>query len=194
MANETSKAMRRRWCEDADGLFPWRKVFTGRGIDVGCGPDPLPFEWCTPFDQEHGDANKLSSYFEPASFDYLHASQALEHMHDPAVLWDWMKLLKPGGHAVITVPSWELYEGMRWPSVYNPDHKSTWSMSLMGSPAGKNHVHVPSFLEGGKRVAHAPLARQLAVNYDYKVGVTRDQTWVEADGVEPWIEFVLRKV
>jgi hypothetical protein len=34
----------------------------------------------------------------------------------------------------------------------------------------------------------------LDVNYDYKVGVTRDQTFAEDAGVEPWIEFVLRKL
>ena len=194
MANESSKAMRRRWCEDASGEFPWRQIFEGAGLDIGCGPDPLPFDDCKPFDLEDGDANHLTKYFKPCSFDYIHASQALEHMHRPSVLWDWMTLLKPHGHAIITVPSWELYEGMRWPSVYNPDHKSTWSMNLRGSPAGKNHVHVPSFLAAGGAIAEVKLARQLDCNYDYSVGVTRDQTWEETDGVEPWIEFVLRRV
>jgi hypothetical protein len=82
---------------------------------------------------------------------------------------------------------------MRWPSVYNPDHKSTWSMNLRGSPA-KHHVHVPTFVASQPGFAAPVLARQLDVNYDYKVGVTRDQTFAEDAGVEPWIEFVLRKL
>ncbi len=193
MAKETSKAMRRRWNEDAKGLFPWRSVFSGHGIDIGCGEDPLPFEGCLRFDQEDGDANILHALFPHGDFDYIHSSQSLEHMLNPNVLWDWMLLLKPGGYAVVSVPSWELYEGMRWPSVYNPDHKSTWSMSIRGSPA-PFHVHVPSWLEANKRVADTLLCRQLDENYDYKKAVTVDQTWLEADGVEPWIEFILRKL
>ena len=191
--NETSKAMRRRWCEHERGPILWRDMFRGRGIDIGCGPDKVPFDECVGFDEKDGDANKLEQFFEPASFDYIHSSQSLEHMHDPKVLWSWMKLLKPGGHAIVTVPSWELYEGMRWPSVYNPDHKSTWSMNLRGSPA-KHHVHVPTFVASQPGFATPILARQLDVNYDYKVGVTRDQTFAEDAGVEPWIEFVLRKL
>jgi hypothetical protein len=194
MAKETSKAMRRRWCEDATRVFPWRELFSGRGIDVGCGDDPLPFDGIVKFDTPDGDANKLSSYFKAGEFQFLHSSQSLEHMHSPDVLFnDWFKVIAPGGAAIITVPSWELYEGMRWPSVYNPDHKSTWSMNLLGSPAGNLHVHVPSWLKRHASIAETVLVRQLAVNYNYRVGVSKDQTWEEADGVEPWIEFVLRK-
>lgn len=193
--NETAKAMRRRWCEDARGEFPWRAAFSGKGIDIGCGPDKVPFDTCIGFDQEDGDANKLSTYFPAEAFDYIHSSQSLEHMHDPNVLWnDWLKLLRRGGYAIVTVPSWELYEGMRWPSVYNPDHKSTWSMGLKGSPAGRNHIHVPSWLTAHENLGQTLIARQLDANYDYRIGTSRDQTYIEADGVEPWIEFVLKKL
>lgn len=189
--NETSKAMRRRWREDASGGLPWREFFKGSGLDIGCGPDKVPFDECIGFDEKDGDANNLLKHFKESSFDYIHSSQSLEHMHDPKVLWQWMRLLKPSGKAIVTVPSWELYEGMRWPSVYNPDHKSTWSMNLRGSPAGKNHVHVPTFVESVPEFAKPIVARQLDVNYDYKVGVSRDQTYREQDAVEPWIEFVM---
>ena len=193
MSKETSKAMRRRWREDATGAIPWRSFFGGRGIDVGCGPDKLPFAECIGFDQEDGDANGLSRYFAPGEFDYLHSSQSLEHMHNPrAAIRDWLKVVKSGGYLIITVPSWELYEYMRWPSVYNPDHKSTWSMNLRGSPAGVNHVHVPTYLADLSFATRMILARQLDVNYNYAIGASVDQTWDEASGVEPWIEIVLQ--
>lgn len=185
--------MRRRWNEDARGEFPWKSLFVGRGIDIGCGPDPLPFSDCVQFDEPQGDANRLHCFYDHGTFDYIHSSQSLEHMHNPAVLWDWMLLLKRGGHAIVTVPSWELYEGMRWPSVYNPDHKSTWSMALRGSPA-PHHVYVPKFVNSKPEFAKPLLARQLDTNYDYKKGVTIDQTQNETDGVEPWIEFVLQRL
>lgn len=184
--------MRRRWREDLKGEFPWKKMFAGKGIDIGAGPDPVRVGEVTIFDQQDGDANILTSYFNPGVFDWIHSSQSLEHMHDPRVLWDWMSLLKPCGYAIVTVPSWELYEGMRWPSVYNPDHKSTWSMNLRGSMA-PIHIHVPSFINSRPDIGKPILARQLDENYDYKVWVNRDQTWIESDGVEPWIEFVIQK-
>lgn len=189
--NEASKAMRRRWCEDAQGIFPWKKIFHGKGIDVGCGPDMIPIDGCQPFDQPDGDANTLSKYFPQDHFDYLHSSQSLEHMRNPSdAMKDWIKVVKPGGHLVVTVPSWEIYEGMQWPSRYNPDHKATFSMSLRGSPAPL-HFLLPDFLQ--EFDAKVELCRLVDSNYNYKTGTTKDQTWDESDSVEAFIEFILRK-
>jgi len=189
---ETSKAMRRRWCEHELGLFPWRDLFVGKGIDVGCGDDPVALPGVATFDLANGDANFLSRYHPENSFDWLHASQCLEHMRDPkAALLDWIKVVKPRGWIVITVPSWELYEHMTWPSRFNGDHRSTWSMFLKDSPA--THILVPEFLQSLSDIAETIMQRQLDANYDYKLPASVDQTWVEADGVEPFIEFVLKK-
>lgn len=188
--NESSKAMRRRLVEDAPG-FSWHEIFRGRGIDVGCGPDKLPFPDYIGFDTKDGDANHLSDYVPLAWFDYVHGSQVLEHMRDPvAALKDWIILVKPGGYIIQTVPSWELYEGMIWPSRSNPDHKSTWSMWQKGSPA-PIHCKLPEWLD--QFGCEVLLCRLVDDNYDYKVGTSRDQTWVEADGVECFLEFCLRK-
>lgn len=188
---ETSKTMRRRWCEQAAGGFPWSQLFQGRGIDVGCGDDPLPFAGCLPFDQQEGDANRLAEYFPADHFDYLHASQCLEHMRCPrAALSQWLTVVKPGGHVICTVPDWVAYEGMRWPSHNNPDHKSSWSLIYRGSSA-PIHIHIPTYL--GQFPVEVLLARFVDSNYDYSVGASRDQTLEESDGVECWNEFVLRK-
>src|SRR4051794_8109970 len=118
---ETSKAMRRR--QKSSYPVDWKTIFVGRGLDVGPGDDPLMPEWFAGiaemvlFDKQHGDANRLSAYFPPESFDFIHASQSLEHMFDPtACLKDWLTLVKKGGWVICTIPSWELYEGMIWPS------------------------------------------------------------------------------
>lgn len=185
---ETSKAMRRRWCEDADGIFPWRSVFVGKGLDVGCGDDKIPFDDCRGFDLLDGDANFLDKHFEKATFDYVHGSQVMEHLHDPDdAMLRWSKLVKSGGHIIITVPSWELYEGKVWPSRYNPDHKVTWSMKAKESPAPR-HIYCPDWHPVGQRL----MCRELDVNYDHSVGTTIDQTLWESDAVEPWIEFVFK--
>lgn len=185
---ETSKAMRRRWEEET---FPWKQIFTGNGIDVGVGDDPILGLYCTPFDKRDGDANRLSSYFPANHFDWLHSSQSLEHMLNPHLsIRDWIKVVKPGGHLICTVPSWELYEGMVWPSRWNSDHKSTFSLWQKGSPA-KIHVYVPEFLEElGLKVN---LCRLVDTNYDYSVGTRIDQTFKFGNGVEAFIEFVIQK-
>lgn len=185
--NETTKAMRRRRGDLTAGF--WWRVFQGRGIDIGSGSDPLDIHGCVHFDQKDGDANVLHTLFPHGSFDYIHSSQSLEHMNTPEAFWDWMLLLKPGGYAIVTVPSWELYEGMTWPSRFNGDHKSTWSMSLRGSPA-PHHVHVPSWTKSRLDVAVPIIARQLDVCYDYKLGPWVDQSLGDA---EPWIEFVMQR-
>ena len=116
--NEASKAMKRRMVEDELGIFNWSQIICGDGIDVGCGPDKIRDDKCIAFDQEQGDANKISEYFTH-KFDYLHASQCLEHMHDPyTAMVEWLEIVKTGGHAIISIPDWTLYEGRVWPSRY----------------------------------------------------------------------------
>jgi SAM-dependent methyltransferase len=190
MCRETSKATLRRAEEDLAGIFPWTsEVFVGAGIDVGCGEDPLALPNCERFDWEQGDANHLLNYFSPGTFDYVHASQSLEHMVDPVVaLVGWLLVTKPGGHVVVTVPDFVLYEGLCWPSQFNGDHKSTWSMWLKDSPAPV-HCYLPSWLD--QFSAEIRVCRVIDTGYDYKIGTrTTDQTLGSA---EAFIEFVLRR-
>ncbi len=196
MSNETSKAMRRRFAEHDAGGIQWRDIFKGKGIDVGCGPDKVnvPGFDCVGFDEKDGDANKLSTYFEPESFDVLHGSHVLEHMHNPeAALRDWLRLVKPKGWIIQTVPDIGAYENFLYPSKYNPDHKSSWSMIYRGS-AYPIHCHIPTFLEKFRGIADVVEARYVEVNYDWKKHRDVDQTWKEEDGVEIWNEILLRKV
>lgn len=192
--NETSKAMRRRWIEEASGGFKWSEVFKGRGVDVGCGPNKLPFDDCIGFDMEDGDANKLHAYFPAGHFDYLHASQCLEHMIDvQKALASWIDVVKLGGWLVITIPDLQRYEGMRFPSVFNPDHKSTWSMDIETFDKSSQHIFVPDLVKNLEGLGHTATAKLVDTNYDYAVGASKDQTWEETDGVEAFIEIVIQK-
>lgn len=190
--NETSKAMRRRMIEDELGVFNWSQIISGKGIDVGCGPDKVWDDNCMAFDQEQGDANKISEYFSD-KFDYLHASQCLEHMHDPfASMVEWLKIVRSGGHAIISIPDWTLYEGRVWPSRYNPDHKSTWSFTFEQSPS-RHHVNIYKFLEMLSPYCYAKRVMLIDNNYNYSVPASVDQTFEESNGVEAFIEMVLCK-
>ncbi len=171
----------------------WNQVFKGKGIDIGAGDDLIAIDGVVGFDVEDGDANRIHEYFPANSFDYVHASQCLEHMHDPVLaLKSWMSILKPGGYAIVTIPSWELYEGMVWPSRYNPDHKSTFSMWQKGSPA-PNHVLFPNWLEDNFGEHKVEICRLVDTNYNYKLSTSVDQTFNRENAVEAFIEFILKK-
>lgn len=194
--NESTKSLRRRWCEASRGEFDWRAIFKGRMLDIGCGPDKLPFPNVVGFDCENadvvGDANKLSSYFEPESFDLLSATHVLEHMADPeACLRDWLTLLKHGGHLAVLVPDIGAYERFTYPSRFNSDHKASFSMIYKGS-SFPIHCHIPTLLDGFLDQCEVLLARYVERNYDWKAA--GDQTMPEENGVEVWNEFVLKKL
>ena len=190
MAHEATKAMRRRQREEKEGGFAWSKIFVGKGIDVGAGPDCL--SGCQPFDLEHGNAEKLSEYFPENHFDYLHASQCLEHMNDPrCAILEWIRVVKPGGHLIITVPDVGSYERFRYPSVYNPDHRASFSTIYTGS-AYPIHIYLPQFCEEIANITETIFCRYVEENYNWK-NWQIDQTWNLNQGCELWNEIVWRK-
>jgi len=127
---------------------------TGRGIDIGCGPDPVTPD-ARRFDLEDGDAN-VASQFVKEQFDFVYSSHCLEHMHDPrATILDWWKLVKPGGYLFIMVPDEDLYEQGVFPSRFNPDHKATFTLSKAQSwsPKSVNVLDLGQSLPGGQIVS-----------------------------------------
>lgn len=188
---ETSKAQARRL---ADKKFPWKLIFSGCGVDIGSGDDPLNIEGCEQFDFPK-DANKFSSYYPPQSLDWLHSSNCLEHLHNPTeALADWIKTVKKGGHIVFTVPECILYGDMLWdkPKMFNADHKATFSMWLKGSPAPRHYV-VPKWIKEIEKECNVKSLKCALIdtNYDYSVMFNRDQTFDFLSGVECFIETVL---
>lgn len=149
------------------------RYFVGQGIDIGGGDDPLSLytelfpritsvmDW----DWEQGDAQFLEGV-EDERFDFVHSSHCLEHLEDPRQgLQTWFRVLKPGGHMIITVPDEDLYEQGVFPSRYNGDHKWTftihkthsWSqrslnlLDLIRDLGPAADVHVLTLLDGGYR-------------------------------------------
>jgi SAM-dependent methyltransferase len=119
--NETSKT-RRLWTEAE------RSLLTGRGIDIGCGPDPVSPD-VRRFDVHDGDANDITRYVAE-TFDFVYSSHCLEHMRDvPAALAGWWTLVKPNGVLWVIVPDEDLYEQGVFPSRFNSDHKATFTIS-----------------------------------------------------------------
>lgn len=188
---ETSKAMARRIAEGG----VWNDIFRGKGIDVGCGNDPLS-EWsfgafsCIDHDLPEGMGDDLGRFIicrRTECFDFIHGSQVLEHALDPKVmLGSWITMLKKGGYIVATVPDWELYEGKTWPSKWSDYHRSTWSMTDYHTDC-----KLPEWLhQFGLKVVRCKV---IDTNYDYTIGASVDQTLDPNKGVEAFIEFVLCK-
>jgi len=62
-------------------------------------------------------------------FDFMMSSHCLEHMVDVhETLKNWIRIIKPGGFLIITVPDEDMYEMGQWPSQFNSDHKWTFTV------------------------------------------------------------------
>jgi SAM-dependent methyltransferase len=105
------------------------KYLSGKVIDIGAGRD-LVTPTAERFDLEDGDADFITRYRQPQTYDAVHSSHCLEHMVDPVkALNEWWSLIKPGGYIVLVVPDEDLYEQGAWPSRFNADHKHTFRLN-----------------------------------------------------------------
>jgi ADP-heptose:LPS heptosyltransferase len=107
------------------------KYTRGRVLEIGCGTEKA-FPHFIGYDSGHhfgkgaadvlGDAADLS-LFADESFDAVFSSHVLEHMEDMrSALNEWCRVIKPGGHLCLYVPSANLYPKCGEPGA-NPDHK-----------------------------------------------------------------------
>lgn len=190
MPRECSKARARRL---QDPVFA-ECYFVGEGIDVGGGEDGLgQQEWprmtsCRTWDVPDGDAQTLDSLADD-TLDFLTSSHCLEHMRDPAVaLRNWVRVVKPGGHLVITLPNEDLYEQGVFPSTFNTDHKGTFTIRKAGSWSRRS-MNVFDLLG---RVPGIQVLKVELIHHGYDWEATRrhDQTQGAAECA---IEIVLRK-
>lgn len=105
-----------------------QEILLGDGIDIGCGDDPIT-DRVAKFDMEDGDANEIDKYVNK-EFDFVFSCHCLEHMHNPKAAFEsWLKIIKPGGHLILVIPDEDLYEQGYFPSLFNSDHKSTFTLS-----------------------------------------------------------------
>ncbi len=122
------------------------RYFVGEGLDIGGKPDPLALyrevfsriASVRTWDIEDGDAQFLAGVPD-ASYDFVHSSHCLEHLHNPGEgLANWLRVIRPGGHVIVTVPDEDLYEQGRFPSTFNVDHKWTFTIHKPHSWSGKS--------------------------------------------------------
>lgn len=192
MGNEASKAAVRRARHPRFA----NRYFVGRGLDIGPGSDGIKhhrdkFPKMTEvdeFDMPQGDAQFLKGVPD-ASYDFIHSSHCLEHIPDTMnALENWLRVLKPGGYMVVTVPDEDLYEQGVWPSTFSGHARSfTIYKSASWSPDCVCVVDIVQKL--GNRVKC--IAIGLHDEGHVYGGERFDQT---GPGCEVDIEFVLQKL
>lgn len=190
---ECSKSIARRL---ADVNFTSR-YFVGDGLDLGGKPDPLVLyaelfcrlDSVRTWDWEDGDAQFLESVPDD-SVDFVHSSHCLEHLIDPYEgLKNWLRVLRPGGHIVVTIPDEDMYEQGVFPSDFNRDHKWTFTVFKEVSWSDRS-INVVDLLQSlGPKVDIIKI-EQLISTYRFKLP-RYDQTLSPVG--ECGIEFVIRK-
>jgi SAM-dependent methyltransferase len=191
---ETLKATLRRL---SDNRFATR-YFRGEGIDIGSGADPLsdnshPFPLISSirnWDLQDGDAQTMQSV-AAETYDFVHTSHCLEHMRDPYEAFaNWIRICRRGGYIITTVPDEDLFEQGQWPSTWNGDHKTTWTI-LKDSSWSPVSINVIEFLYQFK--SEIQVIKIDLADYTYQYGLERqDQTW---SGItESAIEFVVKRL
>lgn len=179
------------------------RYLVGDGIDIGAGPDALGqyreffplMRSCRAWDLPDGDAQFMVGVKDD-SFDFVHSSHCLEHLHNPLVaLTNWLRVLKPGGHLVCIVPDEDLYEQGVFPSTYNSDHKHTFTIHKFQSWSPQS-FSILNLLSSLSRFSEIKKIELLDATYRYGLAdspSTRRFDQTQTPIGESAIEFILRK-
>jgi ubiquinone/menaquinone biosynthesis C-methylase UbiE len=174
-----------------------RLYFKGKGIDVGCGSDPLSqykelfplVESIDSYDKENGDAQYLLN-IEDNSYNFLHSSHCLEHMEDFWIaICNWIRVVKSGGYLVIIVPDEDLYEQGIFPSTFNKNHIWTFTINKYISCVGAKSINILELIDKLSDIISVEKIELL--NHTYLNLPRQDQTLLPT--TECGIELILRK-
>ena len=188
MIADTSNARRR-----LDPRFANRWL-VGKGLNIGVEVDPTLKElWpkITAVDSiTAGSGGRVAQYLTEVpsdSYDFVHAPRVLQLCQDPKIaLLNWVRVLRPGGFIVALVPEELLYELGRWPSRFDAENRSSFTMRYVSQiPTSVNLVQALWKLKVD--VEHLSLLSDLW----RRDLVPTDQT---QSGAECAIEFVVRKL
>lgn len=191
--NETSKALIRRLHD----VRYANTYFVGTGIDIGAGSDSIAqyhrqfplMSQVRSWDMPDGDAQLMGDVADE-SYDFVHSSHCLEHMVNPYEAFaNWIRICRPGGHIITTIPDEDLYEQGQYPSTFNQDHKTTWTI-LKGESWSPVSINIFQFLHEFR--FQIEVLKIELINSAFQYGQPRyDQTFYGLS--ECAIEFIVRR-
>jgi hypothetical protein len=216
MPAETSKSNFHRRTHEINFLS---KFFSGNGIDIGAGANPLnhlkiPYRDSNVFGNyrfykknslfpkienvkiyssdwnKENTAENILQREGVKKYNFVYSSNLLEHVEDfQRALLDFSLLLKEEGYLIAAVPDFEMYEKEIWPPIKNNDHK--FCFSLNKDYPIDCHINLSKILTYHKNLDLIKL--ELADTfYDESLDSSIDQTNNIPYGAECFIEFVLK--
>jgi SAM-dependent methyltransferase len=188
--DETSKCLESRKKAGYFDLY-----LKGKGIDIGCGKDKLIVEQGSvdAWDLSNGDA-MLMKGIANETYDFVYSSHCLEHLKDVEIsLFNWSRILKKNGYLYFVIPEYVLYERMTFPSLFNKDHKQTFSYYITKEQVKRNnHYHYTDIIKIIEDLnMEVEISKLEDDNYDYSKGTAGDQTFL--DNALSQILFVAKK-
>ena len=180
-----------------DSRFATRWL-VGVGLDVGGGADSIGLHVelfplirkVIVYDKSDGDAQTLANV-ESDSFDFVFSSHCLEHVLDPyEAIANWIRVAKSNGHLIVSIPDEDLYEQGTWPSRFNADHKTSWTIDKESSWSPVS-VNVLDLVRAFRPLVKVLRIEQIDHTYRNRL-VGMDQTLMGT--TEASIELVLRKL
>lgn len=165
----------------------YKYFMTGTGLDIGyqgsLGKEAEPvLEGSIGVDFGYPGYDGVTLPFKDNEHDYVFSSHCLEHIPNPIeTIREWWRVIKIGGHLIITVPHQFLYEKKKAvPSNFNGDHRRFYT-------AGKLLAEVEQAL-------NVPNTYRIAYLRDNDDGYNYDiEPKYHADGCYE-IELVIKKI
>jgi predicted SAM-dependent methyltransferase len=174
----------------------YHNYFKGNGIDIGCGSDVLSksvfknIESIVPYDKsldESHDAMYCKNLNDEL-FDFVYSSHCLEHVIDPYEAFsNWLRICKPLGYLIVAIPHEIFYEKYKWPSIYNPNHKTSWSFEFKSNLP--KSIAVMDFLKCFDKDMSLISCQTIVKDFDFN-RFFEDQT---RENAVCQIEFIVRK-
>jgi SAM-dependent methyltransferase len=184
---ETRKALSRRIRE---GFFT--KYCHGKGIDIGCGTDPLLDTvdcWDLSLNPNH-DGQYMNGVPD-GKYDFVYSSHCLEDLKDPIEgIKNWWRILKRGGYLLLYLPHRDLFEHRKvLPSMGNKNHHWYFVIDKDEPPVTLGLV---PFIVYNLTDYDIVYVKKCDEGYNYKIVENNGFTSVIANG-EFSIEAVIRK-
>lgn len=165
MHGETFKAKKIRE-KNRDSQFGekfYKDLIKLPGLDIGPKNYGNPYG-LTCVDLDYPGYDGVTLPFETSSQETVYSSHCLEHIEDWAkAINEWWRVLKIGGHLIVTVPHQYLYEKKKsLPSNFNKDHKRLYTPWLL-----MNQIE---FSLPGPNTWRLVYLRDCDEDFDYSIG------------------------